>query len=146
MGYVFEANNASSFLTDGIGSLAFLSLWSVVAFNMSNLQLGSSLLSVGLNWWQSIVATLLGHIIAAGVVVIVSCPGLYYHISFPVSQRMTWGEISWFQSADMTANGHRVQWCNLCGAESNPPFHHLVRRPKLARRIDDIRMSQSLVS
>ncbi|KEF51869.1 uncharacterized protein A1O9_12207 [Exophiala aquamarina CBS 119918] len=73
------------------GSLAFISLWSVVAFNMSNFQLGSSLLSVGLNWWQSVVATLLGHIFAAVLIIIVSFPGLYYHISFPLSQRMTWG-------------------------------------------------------
>lgn len=59
---------------------------------MSNFQLGSSLLSVGLNWWQSVVATLVGHLLAAGLIIVVSFPGLYYHISFPVSQRMTWGE------------------------------------------------------
>lgn len=93
MGYVLLPRS-SALLTPETGSLAFLSLWSVVAFNMSNFQLGSALLSVGLNWWQSVVATLFGHIIAAGLVVIVSCPGLYYHISFPLSQRMTWGEYS----------------------------------------------------
>jgi len=97
MGYVIIKRHAPVALeqpSNGtIGSLAFLSLWSVVAFNMSNFQLGSSLLSVGLNWWQSVVATLFGHIFAALLIIVISFPGLYYHISFPLSQRMTWGEI-----------------------------------------------------
>lgn len=63
-----------------------------MAFNMSNFQLGSALLSVGLNWWQSVIATLVGHILAAVLVTFVSFPGLYYQISFPVSQRFAWGK------------------------------------------------------
>ena len=63
-----------------------------MAFNMSNFQLGSALLSVGLNWWQSVIATLIGHILAAILVTFVSFPGLYYQISFPVSQRFAWGK------------------------------------------------------
>ncbi|KAI1615499.1 permease for cytosine/purines, uracil, thiamine, allantoin-domain-containing protein [Exophiala viscosa] len=71
--------------------LIFLSLWGTVAFNMSNWQLGASLLAVGLNWWQSFLATLIGHAFAAAIVVVASFPGLYYNIAFPVSMRIAWG-------------------------------------------------------
>ncbi|KAJ9607392.1 hypothetical protein H2200_008465 [Cladophialophora chaetospira] len=70
---------------------AMFSLWGLLAFNMANWQLGSSLLSVGLNWWQCFLATLIGHLLAAAMVVIASFPGLHYHISFPVSMRIAWG-------------------------------------------------------
>jgi nucleobase:cation symporter-1, NCS1 family len=71
---------------------AMFSLWGLLAFNMANWQLGSSLLSVGLNWWQCFLATLVGHLLAAAMVVIASFPGLHYHVSFPVSMRIAWGQ------------------------------------------------------
>ncbi|KAH8881757.1 uracil permease [Thozetella sp. PMI_491] len=73
------------------GTASFFGLWTVTAFNMSNFQLGSSMLSLGLNWWQTIVTTLFGHIFGAILVVIVSQPGLQYYISFPVVSRIGWG-------------------------------------------------------
>lgn len=56
------------------------------------------MLSLGLNWWQALVATLFGHIFAAVLVVVVSYPGLQYHISFPVVSRVGWGKRSWSSS------------------------------------------------
>lgn len=53
---------------------------------------GAGMLALGLNWWHTILATLVGHIVAAGLVVLVSYPGLEYHISFPVASRIGWGE------------------------------------------------------
>ncbi|CAM1505876.1 Fc.00g115130.m01.CDS01 [Cosmosporella sp. VM-42] len=70
---------------------AFIALWSTVAFNMSNFQIGSSMLAIGLNWWQSFLTMLFGHLLAAVLVVAASYPGLYYNISFPVATRIAWG-------------------------------------------------------
>ncbi|TPX07199.1 uncharacterized protein E0L32_010902 [Thyridium curvatum] len=58
---------------------------------MANWQLGAGMLALGLNWWHTLLATLVGHIVAAGLVVLVSYPGLEYHISFPVASRIGWG-------------------------------------------------------
>jgi NCS1 family nucleobase:cation symporter-1 len=92
-------------------------IWATVGFSMSNFQLvsmlrnevrvsrsntdvfrfdqGAALLSFGLNWWQTIVATLFGHILGAVVVVIMSYPGLEYYISFPVAMRVAWGKLGY---------------------------------------------------
>jgi NCS1 family nucleobase:cation symporter-1 len=74
-------------------------LWSVVAFNMSNWQLGSSFLAVGMNWWQSFLSALVGHALGAFLVVIASYPGLYYNIAFPISMRISWGTNFYCRSA-----------------------------------------------
>ncbi|KAH8647749.1 allantoin permease [Xylariales sp. PMI_506] len=65
-----------------VGGVRFASLWATVAFNMSGFQIGSSLLVLG---------ALIGHICAALYVVAMSIPGAHYQISFPVSNRVSWG-------------------------------------------------------
>ncbi|KAK2863707.1 hypothetical protein FQN49_004070 [Arthroderma sp. PD_2] len=69
----------------------YFSFWCVAAFNITNFQLGSGLLATGLNWWQTIIATLIGHILASLLIIITSFPGLEYQISFPVAMRISWG-------------------------------------------------------
>ncbi|DAA72508.1 TPA_exp: Uncharacterized protein A8136_6437 [Trichophyton benhamiae CBS 112371] len=69
----------------------YFSFWCVGAFNITNFQLGSALLATGLNWWQTTVATLIGHILASLLIIITSYPGLEYQISFPVAMRISWG-------------------------------------------------------
>ena len=49
------------------------------------------MLAIGLTWWQTFLATLIGHILAAVLVVLASFPGLFYNISFPVATRIAWG-------------------------------------------------------
>ncbi|KAH6682691.1 allantoin permease [Halenospora varia] len=62
-----------------------------VAFKMSNFQVGRSMLAIGLNWWQTFLATMVGHFLAATLVVFSSHPGLFYNISFPIARRIAWG-------------------------------------------------------
>ncbi len=50
------------------------------------------MLAIGLTWWQTFIATLIGHLFAAALVVFTSYPGLYYNISFPVATRIAWGK------------------------------------------------------
>lgn len=49
------------------------------------------MLAIGLNWWQSFLTMLFGHLLAAALVVASSFPGLYYNISFPIATRIAWG-------------------------------------------------------
>ena len=52
---------------------------------------GSSLIALGLTWWQAIISIVVGNILAAMLVVVNSVPGAYYHIGFPVVNRYVWG-------------------------------------------------------
>ncbi|UNI24969.1 hypothetical protein JDV02_010682 [Purpureocillium takamizusanense] len=76
------------------GWTAFLSMWSTGAFCMSNFQIGSSMLSLGLNWWQVIVLTLVGHILAVSLILVSAWPGFEYGIPFPVATRAAWGHFA----------------------------------------------------
>ncbi|KID93390.1 allantoin permease, partial [Metarhizium majus ARSEF 297] len=58
---------------------------------MSNFQAGSSMLSIGLNWWQAFITLFCGHVIVALLTMVIGFPGLYHHISFPVATRIAWG-------------------------------------------------------
>lgn len=95
MGWGFLAFSQHGDFSDYfLGWPAYLSLWSTVAFNMSNFQVGASLLALGINWKQVFGASLVGHFLAATLVVFSSYPGLYYNISFPVATRVAWGRPS----------------------------------------------------
>ncbi|KAI5468171.1 allantoin permease [Mariannaea sp. PMI_226] len=91
---------------------AFIALWSTIAFNMSNFQIGSSMLAIGLNWWQAFLTMLFGHILAAALVVAASFPGLSYNISFPVATRIAWG---YFGSIFVVLNRIvlSIVWCGV---------------------------------
>lgn len=43
---------------------------------------GSSLIPLGLSWWQAIIAIVVGNIIAAIFIVLNSLPGAYYHCKY----------------------------------------------------------------
>jgi cytosine/uracil/thiamine/allantoin permease len=47
--------------------------------NISTYITGSSLIALGLTWWQAVIAIVIGNIIATVLVVLNSLPGAYYH-------------------------------------------------------------------
>ncbi|KAE8358528.1 permease for cytosine/purines, uracil, thiamine, allantoin-domain-containing protein [Aspergillus caelatus] len=59
--------------------------------NISVYMIGSSLIAMGLTWRQSLAAIVVGNIIAVGLLVINSLPGMFYHIGFPLVNRYVWG-------------------------------------------------------
>ncbi|KAE8137160.1 permease for cytosine/purines, uracil, thiamine, allantoin-domain-containing protein [Aspergillus pseudotamarii] len=59
--------------------------------NISVYMIGSSLIAMGLTWRQSLAAIVAGNIIAVGLLVINSFPGMFYHIGFPLVNRYVWG-------------------------------------------------------
>ncbi|KAM5467015.1 hypothetical protein MauCBS54593_005635 [Microsporum audouinii] len=69
----------------------FTTYWVLINSNISSYMTGSSLIALGLLWWQAIVAIVIGNLLAALFVVLNSLPGAYYHIGFPVVNRYVWG-------------------------------------------------------
>ncbi|WEW57075.1 hypothetical protein PRK78_002535 [Emydomyces testavorans] len=69
----------------------FVNYWILVNSNISVYMTGSSLIALGLTWWQAIISIVIGNLLAALLVVLNSLPGAYYNIGFPVVNRYVWG-------------------------------------------------------
>jgi nucleobase:cation symporter-1, NCS1 family len=59
--------------------------------NISSYMVGSSLIALGLTWWEAIIAIVFGALISMIYIVLNSTPGAFYNIGFPVANRYTWG-------------------------------------------------------
>ncbi|EOD51179.1 putative ncs1 nucleoside transporter protein [Neofusicoccum parvum UCRNP2] len=70
---------------------AFISFWAINQICLSNWQLGSSLVAIGLSVWQTMIAVIVGKIIVALVAVFNGYVGADWHIGFPVVSRWTGG-------------------------------------------------------
>lgn len=70
---------------------AFVSFWAINQIALSNWQIGSSLIAVGLSVWQTMIAVIVGKLIIAGVAMANGAIGAKWHIGFPVLSRGIWG-------------------------------------------------------
>ncbi|ODN77201.1 hypothetical protein L202_05723 [Cryptococcus amylolentus CBS 6039] len=74
------------------GPWSFVGIWMVTgSFNIGGYTTGSSLISLGLNVWQSMLVVIIGHIINGFTCVGTGWPGGKYHIGYPILQRAAWG-------------------------------------------------------
>ncbi|PTB38740.1 hypothetical protein M441DRAFT_71094 [Trichoderma asperellum CBS 433.97] len=73
------------------GFWTFHNYWLLINCNIATFLTGSALIPLGLNWWQAIIAIVIGNIIATTAIVISSLSGAYYHIGFSVYSRAVWG-------------------------------------------------------
>ncbi|OKL60007.1 hypothetical protein UA08_04892 [Talaromyces atroroseus] len=73
------------------GRLSYISFWAINQICLSNFQIGSSLVAIGLSVWQAVIAIILGKIIIALVAVSNGYVGATWHIGFPVWSRVVWG-------------------------------------------------------
>ncbi|KAJ1566723.1 hypothetical protein HK405_008688 [Cladochytrium tenue] len=71
--------------------VTFNNYWLLVNTNISTYLTGSSLIALGLSWWQTLICIIVGNLLATFFVLLNSLPGAYYHIGFPVVNRMVWG-------------------------------------------------------
>jgi nucleobase:cation symporter-1, NCS1 family len=69
----------------------YAALWISMAHCIPTYMLASSLISVGMNWWQALATILLGNIIVLGPILLNSHPGTKYGIPFPVYARASYG-------------------------------------------------------
>ncbi|KIY48482.1 allantoin permease [Fistulina hepatica ATCC 64428] len=73
------------------GFWAFHNFWVLINSNISSYMTGSSLIALGLTWWQALIAIIVGDLLSTLFVVLNSTPGAYYHIGFPIVNRYIWG-------------------------------------------------------
>ncbi|EHK44883.1 hypothetical protein TRIATDRAFT_139428 [Trichoderma atroviride IMI 206040] len=73
------------------GFWTFHNYWLLINCNIATFLTGSALIPLGLNYWQAIIAIVIGNIIATTAIVISSLSGAYYHIGFSVYSRAVWG-------------------------------------------------------
>ncbi|PTB50692.1 hypothetical protein M431DRAFT_94416 [Trichoderma harzianum CBS 226.95] len=73
------------------GFWTFHNYWLLINCNIATFLTGSALIPLGLNWWQAIIAIVVGNILATTAIVISSLAGAYYHIGFSVYSRAVWG-------------------------------------------------------
>ncbi|KAH6886839.1 NCS1 nucleoside transporter [Thelonectria olida] len=74
------------------GPWEFVGLWMVTgSFNVGGWTTGSSLISLGLNVWQSMLAIIVAHTIAGLLCVAGGHPGAKWHIGFPLWMKQNWG-------------------------------------------------------
>lgn len=71
--------------------LAYISFWAINQICLSNWQLGSSLVAIGLSVWQAMIAVIIGKVIVALVAVFNGYVGAEWHIGFPIVSRYLWG-------------------------------------------------------
>ncbi|KAH8693304.1 permease for cytosine/purines, uracil, thiamine, allantoin-domain-containing protein [Talaromyces proteolyticus] len=70
---------------------SYISFWAINQICLSNFQIGSSLVAIGLSVWQAVIAIILGKIIVALVAIFNGYVGATWHIGFPVWSRVVWG-------------------------------------------------------
>ena len=61
------------------------------ALSMDNWTLGSTMVGIGLNWWQSILVVFFSQLISSIAMAINSREGEVYHIGYPVVSRAVFG-------------------------------------------------------
>ncbi|CAH0058499.1 unnamed protein product [Clonostachys solani] len=74
------------------GPWEFVGLWMVTgSFNVGGWTTGSSLISLGLNVWQSMLAIVIAHTFVGFVCIAGGHPGAKWHIGFPLWMKQNWG-------------------------------------------------------
>ncbi|KAJ9500162.1 hypothetical protein H2202_004553 [Exophiala xenobiotica] len=71
--------------------ISLTSYWWGNAFNSSQWSNGASLIAVGLNWWQALIACMMANLISSTVALALGRPGARYHIGYPVLARSVFG-------------------------------------------------------
>src|SRR5258708_39507293 len=66
-------------------------LWISMSACIPTYMLASSLIDLGMNWWQALLTILLGNTIVLGPILLNSHPGTKYGIPFPVFARASYG-------------------------------------------------------
>ncbi|EWG47715.1 hypothetical protein FVEG_07764 [Fusarium verticillioides 7600] len=71
--------------------ISLSSYWWGNAFNASQWSNGASLIAVGLNWYQALIACIIANLISSSVALALGRPGARYHVGYPVLARSVFG-------------------------------------------------------
>ncbi|SCU77949.1 LAMI_0A02894g1_1 [Lachancea mirantina] len=69
----------------------YVFFWISGSFNVNTWQISATGLQLGLSWWQTWICIWIGYVSVALFVVVGSRIGNFYHISFPISSRISFG-------------------------------------------------------
>ncbi|KAF8518708.1 permease for cytosine/purines, uracil, thiamine, allantoin-domain-containing protein [Hysterangium stoloniferum] len=69
----------------------FVAFWSADCFNVSTWVIVSSMVQLGLSWWQAWLCVWVGYGVVAPFLVLNARPGAIFHITFPVVARTSFG-------------------------------------------------------
>ncbi|KII87587.1 hypothetical protein PLICRDRAFT_640728 [Plicaturopsis crispa FD-325 SS-3] len=69
----------------------FVAFWIADSFNVNTWMIVSSMVQLGLNWWQAWICVWLGYGLVAPFIVLNARPGAVFHIPFPVVARTSFG-------------------------------------------------------
>lgn len=72
-------------------TINYVNFWISDCFNINTWMISSSMISAGLNWWQSWLCVWIGYFIAACFICAMGRIGAMYHVSFPVIGRASFG-------------------------------------------------------
>lgn len=97
----FELDNVSSLTNDDVrpcdakrrtwNLLAFHNYWLLINCTIATFFAGSSLITLGLTWWQAVVSIVIGNLLVTAAILVSSVQGTHYHIGFPIYSRAVWG-------------------------------------------------------
>lgn len=69
----------------------FAALWVGMCICLPTYSLASTMIAVGMNWWESVLTILVGSIVVMGAILLVSHAGTRYGIPYPVFARLWFG-------------------------------------------------------
>jgi NCS1 family nucleobase:cation symporter-1 len=104
----------------------YAALWISMAHCIPTYMLASSLIGLGMNWWQALVTILLGNTIVLAPILLNSHPGTRYGIPFPVFARASYGTIG----SNLPAILRAIVACGWFGIQAwigGEAIHTLIR-------------------
>ncbi|EJF57376.1 hypothetical protein DICSQDRAFT_69652 [Dichomitus squalens LYAD-421 SS1] len=69
----------------------FIAFWVADSFNINTWMIASSMIQLGLSWWQAWICVWLGYGLVAPFIVANARPGAIFHVTFPVVARTSFG-------------------------------------------------------
>jgi len=72
-------------------TMNFVAFWIADSFNVNTWMIASSMIQLGLSWWQAWICVWLGYGFVAPFIVMNARPGAIFHVTFPVVARTSFG-------------------------------------------------------
>ncbi|KAL0960035.1 hypothetical protein HGRIS_011683 [Hohenbuehelia grisea] len=72
-------------------SINFIAFWIADSFNVNTWMIVSSMVQLGLSWWQAWICVWLGYGVVAPFIALNARPGAIHHVTFPIVARTSFG-------------------------------------------------------
>ncbi|PIL23546.1 transporter [Ganoderma sinense ZZ0214-1] len=69
----------------------FIAFWVATSFNVNTWMIASSMIQLGLSWWQAWICVWIGYALIVPFIVANARPGAIFHVTFPVVARTSFG-------------------------------------------------------